>query len=315
MRILARYALSIGAAALLAGCGGSQPPIAISGALPESRATAASHSHHDLLYVSNLGTGTVTFYHLRSTKRAGTLSGFGTPVTLCSDRDGDVFVVDSTASTITEYAHGATSPIKTPLSDPYGSPFACAVDNSTGNLAVTDSTAGVLIYSNGSGTPAQYTNSAFAFYSYAAYDTHGDLFIDGDSHSGPVFAELPKGSSTLESIKVDTELSFPTGIAWDGEYFAVCDEGHRPNVIDEFSLSGSTGTLVGTTTLYGSETITQIAVQRFSAQRRIIITPDADDYHHPVAYWLYPAGGTPIKRIRGGISDPYGVTVSVAPSR
>jgi hypothetical protein len=41
MRKLARYALSIGAAAaLLAGCGGSQPPIDATGAMAQTFATA-----------------------------------------------------------------------------------------------------------------------------------------------------------------------------------------------------------------------------------------------------------------------------------
>ena len=43
---LSRYALAIGAAsALLAGCGGSQPPIGAPGAMPQSRATTTQARH------------------------------------------------------------------------------------------------------------------------------------------------------------------------------------------------------------------------------------------------------------------------------
>jgi uncharacterized repeat protein (TIGR03803 family) len=48
MKTLARFALSISAAAMIASCGGSQPPIAAPGAMPQSRAVALAptRSHH-----------------------------------------------------------------------------------------------------------------------------------------------------------------------------------------------------------------------------------------------------------------------------
>ena len=63
MCTLARYVLNIVvAAALLTGCGGSQPPIGVPGAMPQSRraiARAADRSGYKvtgpLLYVTNLG--------------------------------------------------------------------------------------------------------------------------------------------------------------------------------------------------------------------------------------------------------------------
>jgi uncharacterized repeat protein (TIGR03803 family) len=51
MRNLARFALNIGAAALLAGCGGSQPPIGVPGAMPQAPQIASrASSAYNVLY-------------------------------------------------------------------------------------------------------------------------------------------------------------------------------------------------------------------------------------------------------------------------
>jgi hypothetical protein len=66
MKNLARFALTISAAALFAGCGGSQPPIGALGAMPQSRAIATHADRggswmlpeaksEDLLYVTGDG--------------------------------------------------------------------------------------------------------------------------------------------------------------------------------------------------------------------------------------------------------------------
>ena len=57
----------------------------------------------------------------------------------CVDSAGDVFIATSNASytgTIFEYAHGGSTPIAE-LSDP-GYPWGCAVDPTTGTLAVSN---------------------------------------------------------------------------------------------------------------------------------------------------------------------------------
>jgi hypothetical protein len=76
----------------------------------------------------------------------------------CADANGDVFIVESLS--INEYAHGGTQPIAT-LSDPSGYGFGCAVDPTTGNLAVVNDgsryiSTDVLIYHNASGEPVGY---------------------------------------------------------------------------------------------------------------------------------------------------------------
>src|SRR5580692_2300582 len=61
-----------------------------------------------LLYVSDIGAEDVDVFSYPGGKQVGTLTGFSEPAGLCTDRKGDVFVVDSGNDRILEYAHGGT---------------------------------------------------------------------------------------------------------------------------------------------------------------------------------------------------------------
>ena len=101
-----RYALfgSVGAA-LLAGCGGSQPPIGAPGPMPQ-RPAIGTHvgrsgswmlpqaTSEDLLYISTLGPD-VYVYSYPAGKLVGTLNcNFSFTVEECSDTDGNVFITN-----------------------------------------------------------------------------------------------------------------------------------------------------------------------------------------------------------------------------
>jgi hypothetical protein len=70
-------------------------------------------------------------------KLLGEATGFEAPSGPCSDKKGDVYVTDFNAGTITEFAYGSTTPMRT-LSDTTGSPDGCSVNPKTGDLAVTN---------------------------------------------------------------------------------------------------------------------------------------------------------------------------------
>ena len=169
MRTLARYALAFGtAAALLAGCAGSQGQVPLSsldsaqhdGTVPAALAVQertwmrAEAKSSDLLYVSNPGNNTVTVYAYQSRKLVGTLNGFSDPAGLCADAAGDVWITNEGGSNVIEYAHGGTQPIKT-LNDGSKQPLACSVDATTGNLAVLNAD-DVAVYQRASGSPKLY---------------------------------------------------------------------------------------------------------------------------------------------------------------
>jgi hypothetical protein len=112
-----RYALSsCVAVAMLAGCGGSQPPIGAPGAMPygaprhiaahPAPATAKDAWSGDLLYVATGGDVYVLSHP--SGKVVGRL-GVEYADNLCSNKAGDVFVVQGAYETVLEYSHRGSS--------------------------------------------------------------------------------------------------------------------------------------------------------------------------------------------------------------
>lgn len=150
MRASLRALGALGFVAVLAGCSGYGTTLQPGAAPPN--ASAASHGpaarswmlpeakNNDLLYVSDLLAQVVYIYTYRGHKLVGTLTGFFNPEGLCVDKAGDVYVTNDTSEgvhQITEYAHGATTPLRT-LNDPQGRANGCSVDPKTGDLAVAN---------------------------------------------------------------------------------------------------------------------------------------------------------------------------------
>ena len=302
---------------MLAGCGGSQPPIGAPGAAPQSRAVAAhadgggswmlpEAKRDDLLYVTN--NYDVSIYSFPRGKLVGKLRHhFFRPVTECSDKVGHVFVTDG--DNVFVYAHGGREPLRT-LTDPGYLTVGCSSDPTTGNLAVTYelgfSKAYIAVYKNAKGTPMLYQDVDLIF-AYCGYDPHGNLYADGTYGSGETFGfvELPKDSSKLESITLNASFQSPGIVQWDGKYITVGD--NTAENIYRFAVSGSAGTLVGTTSLAGASTTDQWWIQGDKVIGANGTSPPA------VHYWKYPAGGNPTKAITKGLLYPFGVTVSIAP--
>jgi hypothetical protein len=219
---------------LLVGCGGSQPPIAAPGAMPQ-RSAITQHaargkswmskgaSDTDLLYVSNTGDDTfrtdVFVFSYPAGTLLGTLTGFQNPGALCVDKIGDVFVPDQNADNIVEYAHGGTTPIQTLQGT--DRPTACAVDPTTGNLAVTSYNHSVSLYKGATGTPTSYSAPFSAL--FATYDAGGNLFISGPENRGDlVVGELPSGGKSFESVTLDRPSRFPSGgLQWYGNHLVL----------------------------------------------------------------------------------------------
>lgn len=332
IRFATHAAVSVAAVLALACCGGSQPPVSSAGVFqpsavhPTLRAREVGPSfiapgakQHELVYVSDPASHGVTIYALRKMKAMGALivNDAGGP---CSDQAGDIFVPG--ISQIFEYAHGGPMPIKT-LNDPDGSPESCAVDPSTGNLAVANfidssGTGTVLIYADASGAPTQYTAPNIYVYYYLAYDDNGNLFVDGrlQGTDTVVLDELAKGSSGLTQLTLNHSIGSGGGVQWDGKYVAVGDQSN--NTIYQFSISGSIGTIVGSTVLGGAYDVVGFWLPRthHGAQASSIIGADFGQVNYSstfagaLDYWSYPGGGMPTATITSGVENPIGVTVS-----
>ncbi len=165
--------------AIVSGCGGSQTQTnalvpgqsnaatAELGRLGVGSSMAADAQSSDLLYVADAKDGSVHVYSYPAGKPQGRLLDVRANA-LCAGKNGDVFA--PAGNEVLRYAHGGTRPIAV-LHDPLGTaPQFCAVDSTTGNLAVSGGSAtqsGVAIYAAAKGGPTIYAGRNDARYGSA----------------------------------------------------------------------------------------------------------------------------------------------------
>jgi WD40 repeat protein len=316
-RELSRFALSIcAAAAILAGCGGSQSPIGALGAVRETLPIGAQvesdgswmlpeAKSESLLYISSdYG---VFVYSYPSAHQVGLLNG-PSGQGLCSDRDGNVFVTYLFGRAIYEYAHGDTQPIQVIYVYDSGgefNPFSCSVDPNTNTLAVASADSNdVFFFKDETGTPTIYRNP----YDYGYYDTYdgsGNFFARGTKNH---IAELAKGSSTFTNIRLSRPIDDLGGLAWDGRYLSTVTEDSTSTVFDyRIRVQGSKAVIVSSRKVIDAKQLFQ-----FTIYKHHFISPVWDRIHHTtqVSFWRYPGFGKAVDAIEG-LSEPVGTAISV----
>jgi hypothetical protein len=328
-----RRAVSLSASlAVMPACSGSQPPIGAPGAVQQSRAieqhaARVDHkgswmlpeaSNEDLLYVTNYSD--VTVYTYPGNKLVGTLHGFYSAVGECVDAKGNVFVTNSKPDAIYEYAHGGLKRIAT-LSTKDVGPVGCAIDPTTGNLAVTGSGSHerINVFKKARGKPTLYKASQFFDMSFCGYDNEGNLFVNGSNLSRKAaLAELPKGSKTLLDVRLDSKIASDGGVQWDGQYLTVGGYRHPKSykakpVIYRFLITGQSGTTQSTVSLGSPAHI----VLQYYIQNDTVVVPNwfyvDSEQRFNVLFYGYPAGGAPTAALTKHVSNPRGVVVSLHP--
>ncbi|MGA2759813.1 MAG: hypothetical protein ABSF08_05790 [Candidatus Cybelea sp.] len=272
-----------------------------------------------LLYVADQGANDVEVYSYPDGKLEGSLTGFQTPSGVCSNKSGDVFILNGNGTTVEVYAHGGSSPIRT-LDLPGAPELNCSVDPTTGNLAlgVAGGTCGscFVVFPGGSGTATIYTPSGQTGLPGCAYNNNGNLFCDayGADDAFALF-ELPKGSSTVGTISVSGASGLTAGsMQWDGTDLAF-GAGAGPTLYQiKLSLSASTGSVVGSTSLSGAGYVWQFWITKNLGSKKHkglrVIGPTELSGAPAVGYWKYPAGGTATQTITTGLSQPDGAALS-----
>ncbi len=316
------------ASVLLVSCGQAQLP----GTTPQNSTlpTALRLEHHswmraglatkDLMYVADKDSE-VTVYDYATRALVGVLTGFSQPMGECVSATGSVYVTDYAAQKIYEYRHGGTKAVGT-LNDAPDSPYTCAVDPTTGNLAVANydgasKEGNVKIWSKGSGKPATYADANLYYFRGCAYDDHGMLLVtNGGYDYSTGFAWLGPGGSKLVDVAIPGPKAgwkwYVTGLQWDGKFFVIDDYGlYRVSVmhgqayyIGETQLSYSTSD--------GTEGPEWIYDKKPGSQGTQVIGGIYGDYRSLVEVWQYPAGGKPLYSTEHGVDHPFGVTISLA---
>jgi hypothetical protein len=307
------------AASLVSGCGGSSsdaltpstttPSI---GAAREPVWTSPDAMTKALLYVSDDRDNLVTVYGYKKGKGknplVGKLTGLSGPKGECTDTKGNVWILETGASQLVEYAHGGTKAVAT-LSDSGYVPFACSVDPTSGNLAVSNNgrssnEGNVAIFQDAKGKPTYYSDSQIFGYAYCGYDDDGNLFVDGTDYSDHFeFAELAQGGSALAGVTLNQAIESPGAIQWDGTYLAVGDQSDA--TIYQFTIKSGQGTEAGSTHMNGT-----LGVEQFSIQGKVLIAPDL--VKSRVWFFAYPAGGNSFGEVLFYVSSPVAAVVSKA---
>lgn len=312
------------AAAILAACAGSQSPIGAPGAVSKRPAIAAHAERggswvlagaksEDLIYAIG-GCGSVCVLSFPKAKLVGSLD-VPDANGACSDASGNVYIVSE--PDVFEYPHGGTNPIRTLTLPPDAMAQSCAVDPTTGDVAVTgDLVYGdVAVFTPGSDAPTAYTVSDGAMWS--GYDNEGNLFVDGYEPGSKSIAlsELTQDASQFISISTNGLTARAGEVQWDGQYLTVEGVDDDGSVqVYRLSVHGYTATLIGTTatTTHGE----RAALASWIEGNHIFVPYGT---HGPrtnkLGVWNYPAGGKPIRKdFRGIDARPtfQGVTYSVA---
>ena len=308
-----RYALtSCVAVALLAGCGGSQPPIGA----PTLAKNTASGSNGDLLYVTTVrsvetwsypggqlvGQSHLGRHHLHD---------------VCSDpKTGDVFI--GAADVILRYVHGGTRPVskvRAPLG--YGAFVGCSVDPTNGDLAVATAgpqeTKGALVIYRGAKGHGTVYPSGTGPCLYTAYDNAHDVFVDCMSRNSlsVVLRELGSGQTRMLRINIHPKLAFPIKMQWEGNYLTLAPE--SGGTIDQVRISGAVGRVVHSTQL--DDATGNYVYWIYDGAVLAWYDKVRSDGSQAVGVWNYPSGGKPIAEFYGignkGLRD---LTISVAPT-
>jgi DNA-binding beta-propeller fold protein YncE len=312
---------------MIAGCGG--PLQQTVGAVPQSRVLStypeATRSwmlpeakSDDLVYATNSDTGKVYVISYPQGKLVGTISGLDEPQGDCVDALGDVWITNESSNSLLEYAHGGTAPIGALQEGANSEPLNCAVDPTTGNLAVVNRyPTTVAVFANATGSPMTYQLDGFSDWASCAYDANGNLFANDWANSRAI-AELSRGSSALTSIALKQHF-YSGSIQWDGSHISlrVVPQRHRggPTDIVRLQIRNGAGSIVGTTSLDDRNNQPAVLVAQFSVALGAIIGPDRDGARGwSLNFWKYPSGGQP-KRVIPKIGRINGTAISTAQRR
>jgi hypothetical protein len=314
--------LGVTAVAILAGCSGfgsfaTARPAGDTSTLATRGAIAAVDVDHGkswmepnagkgrLLYISDAGTDDVVVYRYPSGIEAGVLTGFDEPQGECVDKTGNVWIANTLASNLLEYAHGGTTPIAK-LADPGQYPVDCSIDKNDGTLAATniiarkgrDRRGSLSIYPDAMGSPTIVASPDFYLIYSLGYDDN-DIFLDGRNNSDAFqFGELAGGNSTIDPITLSgATINFPGGVVFAKRKVNIGDQAGA--VVYEATEAG---TVTGSVRLDGSSDCVD-----FFIYGRALICPDAGN--GDIEIYNYPVGGSPIQ-VTTGLISPTGAAVS-----
>jgi|HubBroStandDraft_6_1064221.scaffolds.fasta_scaffold55194_4 sugar lactone lactonase YvrE len=253
-----RYALIGVAAAVLAGCGGSQPPIGASAATaiqsqmrfgltstPVLKLTLPSPGYEvtaPLLYAVNTGNFNVTVYRAKAknpTALATISEGLNVPFGACMDGQGTLYVTNEPpgAGWVSEFPLGKTTPSRI-VTDGMSEPAFCAID-AKGNLWVANASGpNVTEYLKGSKKPHSVITNSLVHPVGIAFDRSGNLYV-GNGYGAPQQnVEVYGPGSASPTRTITSGITSPNGLAVDSNGTLYVANVYQSNVAEYRSGQG-----------------------------------------------------------------------------
>jgi hypothetical protein len=275
-----------------------------------------------VLFVTDAGTGEAYMFDLATLSLAGTITGFVQPQGACADSKGNVWIADTAAQTIYEVSH--VGRLENEFTEE-SYPVSCAVDPTTGDLAVTNQFGpkgghgDIAIYKNGAYSIAYFSKNMY-YYNFAGYDANGNLFIDGRTTHG-VFAlmELFEGAKQLNLLKVSGgTIYFPGMVQWNAsaQDLIVGDQSCRnayASCLYTLTIGSGSAKIAATISLKNSSGGTVCDLVQGYVYDGKLFGSDFDfcgSLASATYAWSYPAGGAPTLSNATADTAPIGATVS-----
>jgi catechol 2,3-dioxygenase-like lactoylglutathione lyase family enzyme len=223
---------------------------------------------------------------------------------LAGTKAGNFYVTNTSHNSILLYKSDYKTLLAT-LSDPNEFPVAVSYEETTGIVGVTnvistsDGPGTVSFYAKGKTTPCVTVGSpAWGRVYFDAFDSKGNLFVDGQDPSGnTLIGEITGGckAKTITTLKVGNVITFPGGVqVAKNDDLVVDDQSGAMVYTYKPPVRGSLGAPIVTTPLTGASDPVSLV---FTSTGKNLWTVDAgldvlDEY-------AYPAGGSPIGSISG----------------
>jgi hypothetical protein len=331
-----RYAAAVaGITTLLAGCnGGGSSRNLTTGLIPNGLNTAdplaqggldlaaarASFRPHrlwispdaakgkPLLFVTaeaTSGAVTVNVLSLPDLIIKGQAGGFMSAAGECADRNGQIWVVDLLARNVTRWSRSLQ--MTGELSDNYGYPWSCAVDPTTGNLAIANFSGtnggpgSVAIYAHARGSGKPIMNPKQLLYQWLGYDTSGNLWVDGKSNAQN-FILSSCSASSCRTIKITGGTIYDAGfVQWAAglrSWYVADEECRGATCIYPVSARGALGAPIMLKDPTG-QTVCNFALSQgvIANAKSLVLAAGFTDKIcggvNGLALWNFPAGGAP----------------------
>jgi hypothetical protein len=263
-------------------------------------------------YITDYGANVVYVYDYSSktgkfgSEAGSTTSGISGPQGACASKKGEAYIANTNDSNLLGYKGGSTTSNAT-LTDTGEYPAGCSVDKK-GDVAVSNicnsascGAGDVAVFKGGTGSPTAITCPNLRRYYFIAYDSQSNIWVDGeDSSYAFALCEIKAGSSSGTAITLNVIPEFPGGVAVSGKDVTVMDQ--DTDTVDQYTISGTSGTEVGSVDLSGASD----PVQDWIAKKYVLASNAGEG---STCSWKYPAGGSEVS-CATGFSEPIGVSVA-----